>query len=105
MKELHANGHVFNFYPMARYARDVTFQTAFRPSGSVEEGTRYSSGKHKLYGFKVEVSVTPNGFAVGSSMHEPGSVSDLVIFQEMQWFHHRTQRKRVMRWKWRIAAR
>ena len=27
-------------------------------------------------------------------MHEPGSVSGLVIFQEMQWFHRRTQRKK-----------
>ena len=94
MKELHANGHVFKNYPMARYATDVTFQPAFRPSGSVEEGKRYYSGKHKLYGFKVEVSVTPNGFGVGSRMHEPGSFSDLVIFQEMQWFHRRTQRKK-----------
>ena len=41
MKELHANGHVFKNYPMARYATDVTIQPAFRPSGSVEEGKRY----------------------------------------------------------------
>ena len=42
----------------------------------------------------MEVSVTPTGFAVSSSMHEPGSVSDLVIFQGMQFFHMRAQRKR-----------
>ena len=45
--------------------------------------------KHKLYGYKVEVSFTPNGFAICSSFHEPGSVSDLVIFRDMQWFHER----------------
>ena len=72
----------------------MTFQHAFRPARSVEEGKRYFGGKHQLYGFKVEVSVTPNGFAVGSSMHEPGSVFDLVIFQKMQWSHSCTQRKK-----------
>ena len=39
------------------------------------------------------MSVTPNGFAICCSVHEPGSVSDLVIFREMQWFHRRAQRK------------
>ena len=87
-------GMFLKTYPMARYTTDVTFQPDFRPSGSVKEGKRYYSGKHKLNGFKVEVSVTPNGFAVGSSMQEPGSVSDLVVFQEMQWFHRRIQRKK-----------
>ena len=72
MKELHANGHILKNYPMARYATDVTFQPSFRPSGSIEEGKRYYSRKHKLYGYKVEASVTLNGFALGSSMHKPG---------------------------------
>ena len=84
---------MFSNYPMARYATDAAFQPAFRPSGSFEGG-KYYSGNHKLYGYGAEVPAKPNGFAVGSSMHEPGSVSDLVIFRQMQWFHSRAQRKK-----------
>eukprot|EP00171_Calliarthron_tuberculosum_P023745 IDg23745t1 len=42
---------------------DVKFQQANRPSGNMQEGKVYFSGKHKLYGFKVEVSERPNGLA------------------------------------------
>ena len=42
----------------------------------------------------MEVSVTPTRIAVSSSMHEAGSVSDLVMFQSMQFFHRCAQRKR-----------
>ena len=86
MKMLQNNKTLFKNYPMARYATDVTFQPSCRPSGSIEEGKKYYSGKHKLYGYKVEVSVTLNGFAVCSSMQEPGSVSEVVISQKMQFF-------------------
>ena len=83
----------FRNYPMARFATDVTFQPRFRPSGSIEEGKKYFSGKHKLYGYKVEFSVLPCGVTLGASLHEPGSVSDLVIFQQMQSFHRKQLRK------------
>ena len=52
------NSTIKNF-ACARYATDVTFQQSFRASGSVQEGKRGFSGKHKLYGFKVEMSVVP----------------------------------------------
>ena len=83
----------FKNYPVARYATDVTFQQSFRPSGSVEEGKLYYSGKHKLYGYKTEVSVLPNGLALGCSVHEPGSVSDLKMFEAMLPFHSKQLRK------------
>ena len=67
--------------------------TKLQASGSIEEGKKYFSGKHKLYGYKVEVSVLPCGLALGARLHEPGSVSDLVIFQQMQSFHRKQLRK------------
>ena len=79
-------GRLFRHFPVARYATDVTFQPSYRPSGSVHEGKRNYSGNHKQYGYKMEVSVLRNGMAIGCSEHEPGSVSDLILFQRMQYF-------------------
>ena len=70
---------LFSNFPYACEAIDVTFQHANRPSGNMQEGKVYFSGKHKLYGFKVEVAVRPNGMASAFSRHYPGSVSDLSI--------------------------
>ena len=84
----------FRNYPMALYATDAAFQQSFRPSGSVEEGKLYFSGKHKLYRYKTEVSVLPNGLSIGCSAHEPGSVSDLRIFEAMHSFHAKQLRKK-----------
>lgn len=69
----------FQYFPTAIEAIDVTFQQANRPSGNMQEGKKYFSGKHKLYGYKVEVAVRPNGFAAAFSPHYPGSVSDISI--------------------------
>ena len=52
----------------------------------MQEGT-VSSGKHKLYRFRVEVSVLPNGFAAGCSEHFASSVSDIDIMVHMKPFH------------------
>lgn len=49
--------------------------------------------KHGQYGYKVEVSVVPNGLEIGCNSHEPGSKNDLTIFQEMNWFHKKMLRK------------
>lgn len=87
MQKLVHDKTVFKNYPMCRYATDVTFQQSYRPGGSLQESKRYFSGKHKLYGFKVEVSVLPNGQAVSTSQHEPGSVSDIAIMRSMLHFH------------------
>ena len=66
----------FRQYPMALYATDVTFQPSFRLSGSVEEGKKYFSGKHKQYGYNFEVSVLPKRLALccsecGITTHVP----------------------------------
>lgn len=53
-------GVKFGNYPTAHYATDVTFQQANCPSVNIQEEKKYYSGKHKLYGFKVEVSVLAN---------------------------------------------
>lgn len=87
MKKLEAMNTTFGNFPQARYATDVTFQQSYRPSGNIQEGKLYFSGKHKLYGYKVEVSVLPNGLAIGCSKHYPGSVSDFDIFRKMLTFH------------------
>ena len=71
----------FQYYPFARYATDVTFQNANRPTGNMFEARPYYSAKHKLHGYKSESSVLPNGIAVHMSVHHPGNTSDLQIFR------------------------
>ncbi len=51
------------------------------------EGKLYFSGKHKLYGYKTEISVAPTGHVIDVTAHKPGIVSDLVIFQGNLDFH------------------
>ena len=77
-------GRLFKHFPVACYATDVSSQPNFRPGGSLHEGKKYFSGKHKRYGYKMEVSILPNDIAIGCSGHEPGSVSDLTLFRWMQ---------------------
>jgi hypothetical protein len=69
----------FQNFAFALYANDVKFQPAHRPSGRFTEQKRYFSGKHKLYGFKLECAVAPPGVCVHISAHEPGSTSDLTM--------------------------
>lgn len=77
----------FKNFKYAVEAVDVTFQQANRPSGNMQEGKRYFSGKHKLYGYKMELTVRSNGLASSYSKHYPGSVSDFNIFQERLQTH------------------
>lgn len=53
---------------------DVTFPQFFRPSGGLEEGKRFYSGKDKLYGFKVEVSIIQNGLAIWATHYFPAQI-------------------------------
>ena len=93
MRQLSSQGKQFRNHPHALYATDVTFQQSNRPSGNHEESKLYFSAKHKLNGLKVEVSVLANGLAIGSSLHRPGSISDLTIFREaFEW--HKTASKK-----------
>lgn len=57
--------------------------TSWFPSG----GELYFSGKHKLYGYKVEVSVLPIGLAINETNHHSGSLFDLEILQRNRNFH------------------
>lgn len=87
MKDMTEIGKGFSNYKFARYATDVTFQQSNRPCGNIDEAKKYFSGKHKLYGYKVEVSVLPVGFAIFCSDHYYGSKSDIDIFHEMRSQH------------------
>ncbi|RQM30850.1 hypothetical protein B5M09_013202 [Aphanomyces astaci] len=73
-------GHWFKNF--ARYATDVTFQQTNVPSGAHAEKKIYYSGKHSLYGHRVEVSVVPNGFTIDCTKFYKISVSDKTIFDE-----------------------
>lgn len=82
MVHLQEKDKTFRNFAYAVEAIDVTFQLSNRPSGNVAEGKKYFSGKHKNYGYKVEVAVRANGFASAYSKHYPGSVSDMTILTE-----------------------
>ena len=79
---MHECCEMFQNIPFCLKAIDVTFQQANRPSGNMQEGKTYFSGKRKLYGFKFEVAVRANGISCAFSKHFPGSVSDISIMQE-----------------------
>ena len=87
MERLIGDKTTFKTYKMCRYATDVTFQQTFRPGRTSEESRKYFSGKHKLYGFRVEASVLPNELALHVSKHYPVSVADIVIMREMLHVH------------------
>jgi hypothetical protein len=87
MKKVVLAGHGFEHYPAARYAVDVTFQQANMPSGTQQERASYYSKKHKLHGFKTELSVNPTGQAVNCSLHYKGSVADITTFRKNSDFH------------------
>lgn len=69
----------FSNYPYALYGLDVKFQPAYRPSGQFGEQRRYYSGKHKLYGYKIECAAVKPGVEIHVSSHYTGSASDLTI--------------------------
>ena len=79
---LQEKGNAFQKCHYAVEAVDVTFQQFNRPSRNMQEGKRYFSGKHRIYGYKVEVAVRANGLASAYSKHYPGSVSDIGILTD-----------------------
>lgn len=94
MKKLVAVQSTFSTFKYARYATDVTFQQSHRPGGSVQDGKKYYSGKHKLYGYKTEVSVLPCGLAINCTNHSPGSVSDFEMLRRNISFHKSATKKK-----------
>ena len=93
MAVLIQDGTVFSAVPCAKYATDVIFQQANRPSGTMQEGKKYFSGKHKLYGYKTEVCVLPNGLAAAATFHYPGSTADVEIFRDNLDLHLQVSKK------------
>lgn len=69
----------FSTYLYARYATNVIFQQCLRPGNAAHERKLYFSGKHKLYGLKVEVSVLSSGITAFCTNDYPGAVSDITI--------------------------
>lgn len=77
MKRLVEEQRTFSIFSNARYATVVSSQQINRTSGHMQEGKVYFSGKHKLYGLKVDLSVLPVGRTVMCTNHYPRSVSDV----------------------------
>lgn len=78
---------ILKYFNYALYATYMTFQQSNRPSGNMQEGNVYFSRNHKLYLFKVEVSVLQNWFARFCSAHYPGSVSNISIMSLNKEMH------------------
>jgi hypothetical protein len=93
MRALVLSGNTFKYHQFARYTTDVTFQHANMPSGNMKERSGYYSAKHHLHGYKVEVSVLPNGLAVNCTAHYPGNKADIEIFRDNHEFHLQELRK------------
>ncbi|KAJ0391566.1 hypothetical protein ATCC90586_010699 [Pythium insidiosum] len=79
----------FDNFPSALYATDVKFQQSNRAGGTFLDIKKYFSGKHHLYGLKVECSVGPDGRCVNVTKHYAGSVTDATIFMENIDAHRR----------------
>lgn len=87
METLVLSGNAFKYHPFARYATDVTFQQTNMPTGLMQERSAYYSAKHHLHGYKVEVSVLPNGLAINCTQHYAGREADIEIFRRNHSFH------------------
>ncbi|RLO13236.1 hypothetical protein DYB28_004592 [Aphanomyces astaci] len=81
MSELRAQDHTFGNNPYALYATNVKFQPTERPTGRHGEVKPYFIAKHKLYGLKIEASVSPQGLLVAMSEAHRGAVADLTIMR------------------------
>ncbi|RLO02954.1 hypothetical protein DYB28_013512, partial [Aphanomyces astaci] len=95
MTDLRERDRQFTNYPYALYATDVKFQPYERPGGRFNEKTAWFSGKHKLYGLKLEASVSPQGYCVDVSESHPGAKSDLTIMRSRLDVHDRALTKSV----------
>lgn len=94
MANLVASGKTFRMYPCALYAVDASFQQCCRPSGAHNEVMFTYSGKHKLYGKKVEVSVSPSGYVLNVSDFAYAAKHDKTMFDSNE-FHANIRLKQV----------
>lgn len=57
MKEIENAARKLKKFPYKRQGTDVTFQQSNRPFGNIAKRKMHFSGKHKRYGYRVEISV------------------------------------------------
>ena len=93
MADLREKGATFENFPYARHATDVHFVHANRPIRGFEEARPYFSGKHYLYGLKVECSVVPTGQAVNWTHHHRGGMHDKDICEINLPYHRHSTKK------------
>lgn len=89
MSKMVQDGRTFQKHRYARYATDGTFKHTNWPSGNLQDAKAYFSGKHKIYGYKVEISVLLNGIEIACSDQFPGATSDVHIMRAMARKHQR----------------
>lgn len=79
----------FTIFPSVHYATDVCFQQSYRRIGTQHEVEPWCSGKHKLYGYKIEAGFIPCGISIFVSSNERGSVADIEVIRQNAWTHDR----------------
>lgn len=83
----------FQNFDCARYATGVSFQQRNRPPGNGFESKVYFAGKHRLYGFKVELSTLSSKLGIGCTAHYSGSVAELEVFWKNKDLHENASKK------------
>ena len=73
---------------------NVTFQEVNRPTGNTQEDKIYYSGKHKLYGYEVEVAARPIGLSSRFSPQYSVYVPDIHIMSNRSAKHEQRLRKK-----------
>lgn len=69
------------------YNVNVNLQRSSCPFGNMAEGIKYVSGKHKIYGYKAEISVLPQGHFIICTTYPFWSFFDQNLFcKKLQLF-------------------
>ncbi|KAJ8521035.1 hypothetical protein ON010_g17869 [Phytophthora cinnamomi] len=63
-------------------------------SGTQSDRAEYYSAKHKLHGYKTEISVIPTGLAINCSHYRRESAADISFFRDNKAFHKAAATKR-----------
>lgn len=81
----------FPFGPLC-YRRDIS--APFSSEWKFRRGEQTFNGKHEQYGYKMKVFVLPYGLDTSCIEHEFGLVSDLPLFERMQYFQKEQLQKK-----------
>lgn len=93
MSQMERDKTLFKNHRYVFYATDITFQQANHPTETHQKPKKCFSIKQKMYGYNTEVLAIRNGIAVACSVPDPGLVSDLTMFRNMDRFHRSTIKK------------